>query len=132
MTDWRSEAACRERTDLSWFPTAHAGRGGQSSEYRLAVAAAIEVCRTCPVMTECRAAGKDEVGIWGGVLKAPSRVFRLPAACGTTAGYRRHWRNGEPACDPCRIALQDAQRLRRDDARAAKAVNVRRMVGRAS
>lgn len=30
------------------------------------------------------------------------------SGCGTRNGYARHRRNGEPACDPCRVANNDA------------------------
>jgi hypothetical protein len=33
--------------------------------------------------------------------------------CGTTAGYRRHARAGEPPCDPCKAAERDRGRRRR-------------------
>ncbi len=33
-----------------------------------------------------------------------TRGQKPPAKCGTTSGYRRHRRLGEPACDACRAA----------------------------
>lgn len=38
---------------------------------------------------------------------------RTPAVCGTSAGYKKHRRNGEDACEPCRIAHRDYQRVRK-------------------
>jgi hypothetical protein len=35
-----------------------------------------------------------------------------PCAEPSQAGYRRHWRKGEPACEPCRAANTDAERKR--------------------
>ena len=35
------------------------------------------------------------------------------APCGTTTAYDRHRRNGEPPCDPCRIANARYQREKR-------------------
>ena len=32
--------------------------------------------------------------------------------CGTARGYRRHYREGEPICDPCRTAYNAATRER--------------------
>lgn len=37
---------------------------------------------------------------------------RLVAACGTLAGYNRHARLGEPACEPCAQVKRDSGRAR--------------------
>lgn len=54
---WHRQAACRGRTDVSWFPE----RGEPNDE-------ALAVCRGCPVRAECEQAGVDlvEHGLWGG------------------------------------------------------------------
>ena len=58
--DWRSEAACKTRPDLNWFP----GQGERLTEQR-------EVCASCPVRIDCLAdaltvPGNWDFGIWGG------------------------------------------------------------------
>lgn len=51
------------------------------------------------------------------VIKPRSRVkpdkerkIARVATCGTRSGYDRHQRNGEKACDPCRLAVNAAKR----------------------
>ena len=43
---------------------------------------------------------------------------RTPAACGTAAGRTKHKRNGEPVCDPCRLAYN--AKARKDAAAKAE------------
>lgn len=40
-------------------------------------------------------------------------MARLLAPCGTDSAYKRHLRNGEPTCQPCRQAHRETQRDRR-------------------
>lgn len=48
-------------------------------------------------------------GTWAGLLVgAPKKQGRPQAPCGTDAGYHRHRRAGEDACDPCKKAASDA------------------------
>jgi hypothetical protein len=37
---------------------------------------------------------------------------RIPAACGTPSGYRRHRDYDDPACEQCKQAHADAERAR--------------------
>lgn len=62
-TSWISKAACKGRTELFYSklserPQAEARR----------VAKAKQICSTCPVIEECREAGRvnREFGVWGG------------------------------------------------------------------
>lgn len=133
---WHERGACNARPDLTWFPVAgNGGRGGQPAEYVRAIAAAIAVCRTCPVIDECREAGRGEHGIWGGEHHTASSVQAPPIRqvdpCGTTGAYARHRRMGEEPCGPCRAAIARYQRDRADAASAAAATRVRLMLGRA-
>ena len=65
MTDenWRSRAACKGQTDLFFYKDKETPTQRRSREQR-----AVEICRCCPVMLECRADGRanNEVGVWGG------------------------------------------------------------------
>ncbi|RVW06530.1 WhiB family transcriptional regulator [Rhodococcus spongiicola] len=71
MNNWRQQAACRE--DLGhdpelWFP---------DSRDATSIARAVNVCRTCPVIAECRSFAKDtgqKAGIWAGQLYGTDRT----------------------------------------------------------
>lgn len=58
------------------------------------------------------------------------RQRRAVAVCGTTGGYARHMRLGEPACAPCRDAKNDYWRVRDAQRRAenGKTTSPRRKV----
>lgn len=126
---WYEDAACVDM-DTETFHDADAE----------AVAAALAVCASCPVMTSCRdmaVADASLIGVWGGqtereraearrqgaqVRRRPRRDHARPLAgpvqpCGTTAAYQRHRRRGEPACEYCKDAKRAEIRARR--ARAA-------------
>lgn len=60
--DWKWEAACKDRSEL-FFSLA---RGHNSKRDR---EAAIAICQTCPVRTEClmfAEENQEEYGVWGG------------------------------------------------------------------
>lgn len=67
--DWRSDAACGPEMDF--FPSVPRGNSpADRAAYDAAVAAAKNVCRTCPVILECLtyAIEENEIhGIWGGL-----------------------------------------------------------------
>src|SRR5579863_2454512 len=80
---------------------------------------AIKVCEGCPVRVQCLdyALTCDmRFGMWGGMTQAERRImkrtsYKIPMyrdghgdAKGTLAGYYRHNRLGEQACEECRIA----------------------------
>jgi WhiB family redox-sensing transcriptional regulator len=53
---WHARARCRDDDPDRWFPNSWP-----------AAERAIEVCRACPVRTECADDGQDErFGVWGG------------------------------------------------------------------
>jgi WhiB family redox-sensing transcriptional regulator len=63
-TGWQDQAACKGRTDLSWFSDSPAMARAQK--------AAIEVCHTCPVELDClryAVANGEQHGIWGGLTE---------------------------------------------------------------
>jgi hypothetical protein len=137
MGDWKDQAACRGRTDLTWFPHQES-KGGRSLAYRRVIAAAQEVCDTCPVRVECRTAGQHEAdGIWGGV-HVSARSSAPVSVHGTETGYRQHYKRGEEPCDECRdvhLANKAAKAAERRAAasaaaHAAKVAAVRKITGR--
>jgi hypothetical protein len=93
--EWRRWAACADADpDLAF---------GDAAEADLFVA---QFCRHCPVRRECLAYGmaRDDPGVYGGLTRRERKALKEPrprSACGTGPGYQRHWRDGEPACEPC-------------------------------
>lgn len=60
--DWLQQAACKDLHPSRFFPT-DSGRGALRQER-----AALKICETCPVRTECLAyatANHERFGIWG-------------------------------------------------------------------
>ena len=58
LVNWVDRAACAGKDPELFVPEA---------DNRRWIAAALEVCRTCPVIEECRQAGEREwFGVWGG------------------------------------------------------------------
>ena len=111
---WVAEAACR-------------GQGDLYSSYPATTAAAELVrvtCLACPVLAACERYSRehDVEGIWSGRWHSPvsggARDFLEPpeprrssqVVCGTLAGYRRHKRQREEACGPCKAANSAAAR----------------------
>jgi WhiB family redox-sensing transcriptional regulator len=57
-TDWKQHAACAQHPDLDWFDT------------DCQLEAAVTICRSCPVQTDCLAYAVEHSqydGIWGGL-----------------------------------------------------------------
>lgn len=97
-----------------------------------AVAAAKAVCADCPAIAQCRDLAVTDpqlFGVWGGQTEKERAVARRQGApvkrrarrehargrqglqpCGTPAGYRRHRRAGEDACDACKAAHREKSR----------------------
>jgi hypothetical protein len=50
--------------------------------------------------------------------------------CGTTAGYQVHRKNGEDACEPCRVAKTGYQRDRRASLREVREREKKRAAAR--
>ena len=107
---WLDRAACKDHTDLNWFPTTLAG----FAECRA-------VCAVCPVSGEClEDALRDEHGAGVRAGYTPSARIRLRpgsrrkvAVCGTDSGYYDHLRRTfTPTCQPCRDAHTKATKLR--------------------
>jgi Transcription factor WhiB len=107
--DWMRYAACANSPDPEIF--------FDSKRYRQAV----QVCRTCPVMEQCRQARRGAAGVWGGRVfggvrpRSSLRGFLLDP-CGTEGAYRRHIRNGQKPCPDCihgHTMAREARRGRR-------------------
>lgn len=103
MSDtWRDEAACLGHDTSKWFPDSPTnGRSATTAQ-------AIQICRSCPVQTQCLTTAlttPEPWGIWGGLTerqRAAHRPRRSQAhPHGTNAGYARHLNVGDPACRPC-------------------------------
>ncbi|GAA5115857.1 WhiB family transcriptional regulator [Haloechinothrix salitolerans] len=64
--DWQRYGACRGvSSDLFFHPDAERGRARSAR-----IAAAKAVCRTCPVLVQCRhhaLTAEEPFGIWGGL-----------------------------------------------------------------
>lgn len=68
---WQDQAACKGRTDLTWFCETPGPSQAQQ--------AAIEVCRTCPVELDClryAVANDERYGIWGGMTENQRQHLR--------------------------------------------------------
>ena len=80
---------------------------------RLANVAAVEICKRCPITTECLQEAIDidaRFGVWGGLTETQRAqrfhgvrpAGRPLADHGSWGAYRRHNSLGEPPCDACR------------------------------
>jgi len=73
--DWHTRALCRPEAlppgmDSTWFvPPIDPGRRSPEAWHPKG-AAAVKLCRRCPVSGECRDAGRGQIGVWGGQLQA--------------------------------------------------------------
>lgn len=112
--------------------------GERAQSYTPRIEAAKRLCQQCPATqraaclelamdAEGMAPAESRWGVFGGL--EPSERARLArrqnrpsksrsiSTHGTEAGYRHHRRNGEPACEPCRVAAANAQSERRSASR---------------
>jgi WhiB family redox-sensing transcriptional regulator len=123
---------CRQQPEAFHAPD---GERADSIDYVRRVNEARALCARCPIMLACREQGRQmrEPGIWGGETDEeraaagyppPNLAKRLPAACGTPSGARRHRRiHHEPPCDRCLAgerAAANSRRIRAADARAKR------------
>lgn len=107
------------------------------------------ICRECPFREPCDRLAKDTMrdlsngaiqGTWAGkiygrppqVITGP-RIQPEPKPCGTLPAYRRHLRNGETPCEPCKAANGRRSQEHRDGRRNIECIdcgNERRHAGR--
>lgn len=121
MTDWTADANCRDWDNPDEFM---APRGIGTKQLRA-------LCKSCPVAETCFdwALHRERWGFWAGTNEEERKAYRKRlgitleepnawmdrrppefAPCGTAAAGKRHQRNGEPVCEPCRRALMYADR----------------------
>ena len=85
--EWQTAGKCRSLDTAMFFhPDGERGRARLQRERR-----AKEMCRTCPVMAQCRAHALDvgePYGIWGG-LSETERELLLKRDISRTRGIRR-------------------------------------------
>lgn len=109
MSDWRSEAACKNADSTIFFPPEReqwqGGPAWDSSEAKA-------ICATCTVRAECLAhalADPLEYGVWGGTTETERRRMRrgqsqrgVCATCGRPFEQRNTSRRfcDDPACRP--------------------------------
>lgn len=105
-SSWHDAAMCKGRTDL-FFPDT-----GKPT------ASAFALCSVCPSIEPCAAAGKGQVGLWGGKYRSMRQVVIVGrrrqnrAVCGTDSGYHKHKRDRTPYCDECTEAHAVAEAVR--------------------
>lgn len=123
--DWIEQSACREYTITATDDPWHAEGPGREERARQRIA--IDICKACPVKSQCLADALEDADQYGirGALTGPQRArlkngqqetSRL-APCGTRAAYQRHLRNGEPTDQAC----IDAEAAYREQRKAATA-----------
>ncbi|MBU6213702.1 MAG: WhiB family transcriptional regulator [Actinomycetales bacterium] len=74
--DWRHDAACRDSDPELFFPIGNTGPALHQIE------AAKQICRICPVISECLQWALDtgqEAGVWGGASEDERRMMRRRA-----------------------------------------------------
>lgn len=122
---WREQAACRGHDVALFYPKASRPEREPTIDGRAAL-----LCASCPVRGECLADAIEhgEQGTWGGLTARQRRDLertgqigqgggpKATHGCGTHAGYVRHRKHGEDACDECKAA-HSAYRVQRKRAR---------------
>lgn len=112
---WVTDAACRGQGDV--FTSHPQSRAAQDLIRR--------TCLACPVIADCDRYSRrwPADGVWAGRWRSPTgdvtdvlepsttRASRV--VCGTLGGYKRHRRQREPACQPCKAANAEAARYSR-------------------
>lgn len=82
----KPQPACKQYDPELWFPVGTSGPSQIATEFAKAV------CRTCPIMAECRDWADEinaEFGIWGGTTESERRLARRSGT------YARRIPNGQ-------------------------------------
>lgn len=125
--DWRASAACADGNPETAALFFCVGSTWDNPRDQARAVYAKAICARCPVQHQCRAwalATGQPYAIAGGLTDTERRERGSrgrppgpPPPCGTPAGHRRHLRNDETPCEPCRLAAN----RERDDNRRRKA-----------
>ena len=117
MSDWRDQASCLDSDPELFFPV------GSTGPALIQIEDAKAVCRDCAVQEAClewAIESGQNFGVWGALSEGERRNLKRRRArrgdaqpCGTTAGYSRHYRDGNAPCPACREAHSIAHRARR-------------------
>lgn len=117
VVDWRSRSVCRPADDHLFFPPA--GPGAER-----AVRLAKNICKTCPVVTECLEWAiahpvDTQYGVWGGLTlnerQHPGRVVAPIKADRATRRVPRPLETGKKRCCRCHHLLPLGEFYRRAD-----------------
>jgi WhiB family redox-sensing transcriptional regulator len=123
--NWRDQAICKDKPIEFFFPEMNDKRGQMESR---------AFCKTCPVKNECleEAIENMERGIWGGTSFKDREAIRRTRGTyrskngrtgtthGTLSGAKWHSTRHEPACVPCREAVNQSRRNQRADKKAKR------------
>ena len=113
---WMADAVCTSTDPDLFFP-----ERGERAKY----AAAKAICETCPVRITCLQWALDTnepYGIYGGTTERDRRNMRgaRNAACGTEAGFWRHYRADDTVtCAACKKAHSEHRKARAADKKAS-------------
>ncbi len=121
VVTWQERAACADVDVELFFPVKEADPALEAKE----------VCARCPVLAECldeSLAKRHAYGVWGGLTERERRsLLRKTTGTGrtatetqhgTSAMYRKHYRNGEKPCEPCRVAYNRDHTAEQQDRRS--------------
>ena len=124
MKDWREEAKCRGQDMTSvFYPDEYITVFRTKEAIKADLKAACRFCLGCPVQQECldwALVHEKDFGVWGGMTAPQRRTevkrrqyqrrpdVELPPH-GTWQRGKVHQRLQEPACKPCREALNKYQ-----------------------
>jgi hypothetical protein len=104
-------ALCRGEDPETFYANSSARGAGSIRQ----VEAAQRICFQCPVIDACAKYADDNQetwGVWGGVDRSPKNfkdkrwreLAMNVTRCGTSGGYRAHYKRGEKPCGTCREA----------------------------
>lgn len=74
--EWQYQGACREADPSIFFhPEGERGQARRNRDNK-----AVEICRSCPVLMQCREqalAAQEPYGVWGGLTEADREEYLL-------------------------------------------------------
>lgn len=86
IKDWADHGACKGEDSSDWFPPHRVSSGRWEGTRN-----ALSICRSCPVVTECReyAIVHEPYGTWGGMTAEERDVWRQRNGIPAPYGARR-------------------------------------------